>query len=118
MIAESMSGLDLKSYEYVFTYGEHDVNAESFKIIIPKMMPFINNNTIGKAGFNSHVFVNNKDDRPVISRTVEIQNYITIKKSKNCSLEHVAVNGKIPNKTRLICMCPSNMISDLTIIDA
>ena len=119
MIIEAMTSLKLNDIEYCFLVGDQPSSNTEFRVRNPKLTPFIQGNMTGILNhvFNSSIFNNASQCKPTVDRKISTQNFITIKKSNNCSLEHLAVNGYIPHNTRVRCICNNNNINDMIIID-
>lgn len=119
MKLEGLSDLQLNDIEYCFLVGDHSVDSKEFRVRNPKLTPLIDTSKVDSKNivFNSSIFINSSKARPSINKKIHTQNYITVKKSNNCTLDHLAINGIIPHNTRVRCICNNNNINDMIIID-
>lgn len=109
--------ITLDTYEYCFLVEPTHYLSAQFKVRLPKLVPNgSNTNTISTSNFNKKIFVNTTS--PTVSN-ISTQNFLTVPRSTNCSLFHLAnpLTGIIPKGTRFRCNCYNNNINDLTIID-
>ena len=101
--------MKLNPLEFAKTVGVHDVNASRFKIRIPKWMVNIHKEK-QKVSFNNNIFINDNSCKVAPSQYVSVQNYITVQRTPNCDLSHVAIRDEtgniiIPDNTTIICAC-------------
>ena len=111
--------MKLNNLEIARTVGDHRLDEKYLRIRIPRLMAKINNASIEH--FDNNIFVNDDNCRVYPQNNLTIQNYITVPKSTNCDLSHVAVmiNGIpiIPNNTSVVCSCIYDT-SKITVIDS
>lgn len=112
--------MKLKSLEVVRTVGNHEPDATSLKIRIPRLMAKINQ-PITIENFDTNIFVNDDKCRVYPKNTITTQNYITVQRSVNCDLSHTVkiIDDKsvIPENTQLVCSCIYDT-NKITVIDS
>lgn len=120
MNLSTLEDLKLDTYEYCFLVGkQHHLNS-TFRVLVPKVMPYILGTAekLSPNKFNKNIFINDDATKPTIQDQVFTQNYITLKRSTNCNLSHLADHmGNIPANTKLRCLCLNSNPKDLLIID-
>ena len=108
MVSNKVSKLN--QLEFARTVGIHGLNDTMIKIKIPRLMVNIPRET-ERIIFDRNIFVNAPDCKILSSNTIETQNFITVPKTANCDLTHIAVwdeeLGKyiIPDNSSIICAC-------------
>lgn len=115
-----ISDIELNSMEYMFTVGKHHYTDIVLKLSSPKLLPIINTSRplTNKVVINKNIFVNETGNRPIPNSVIYINNYISVKRSVNCSLSSLADDdGFIPSGTRVTCSCLNGDIQQLTITD-
>jgi len=114
---KNITDVTLSQNEYGFLVGKQYYANSTFAITIPKLMPNVTKpNT---EPFNRNILVNAKDCKPSVGNSIKVQNYITVKRSPNCTLLHKAGRDYIvPSGTRVECLCTNNNYKNIQIIDA
>ena len=113
---QDTSDITLNQNEYAFLVGDQLYYESYMKVRIPKLMPDLIGS--GKEVFNRKIFLNADKCMPVSNKEVQIQDYITVKRSNQCSLADRANKaGFVPDGTRVICLCMNNDYRDMLIID-
>lgn len=113
MTNSAFADIDLNQVEYCRTVGDQPVNADTYRVQIPKLML---RTFEGRVLINRSMFINCKDCPVQSKSSINVANYITIKRASTCNLNNVSVNNCIPNNTLLMCACVTNNINDLIII--
>lgn len=115
-IISNTSDITLNQNEYAFVVGKQHYTSRYIKVRIPKLMPDLINKK--REYFNRNIFVNDIWCRPNVNRKIELQDYITVKRSSQCSLIDLAdENGYIPDGARVLCLCMNGNYRDMLIID-
>ena len=121
MEMNTLSDISLDEIEYCYLVGDQYHGNSSFKVRFPKLMPRTpgGKQTSVNTRIDKTVLKNDKDTIPnTIMGSIKIQNFITVKRSANCSLIHLADEyGIIKAGTRLRAQCTSRNIKDAVIID-
>lgn len=115
----SITGIILEPTEYVFlTHKQHHASS-SFQVRHPKIAPYLSGKPkVTPSGYNNQIFANDNACKPKMGNKLSVQNYITIPRSTNCSLEHLAdKQGMIAADTRLIVRCHNNNMKEMVIVD-
>ena len=115
---QNIGDVVLSQNEYCFLVGWQYYNNSSFHVTIPKLMPSVT--TPRTEPFNKNILVNAKECKPTVDNTMKVQNYVTIKRSNQCSLYHKIGNekGQVPSGTGVTCLCMNNNYKDMRIIDS
>ena len=116
---KNINDLTLDQNEYCILQGTQYYGNSSFNIKIPKLMTNVTSPRTDP--FNRNIFVNAKDCKPVVSSNLYVQNYITVKKSQQCSLQHKISNNDtktIPSGTGVTCLCMNGNYRDMVIVDS
>ena len=112
---KNISDINLNQIEYCYLSGDQNIDSDSFKIKIPKLMTNLADEIDNI--INKDIFSNASDCRPV-ANNVKLQSFITVKKSKQCKLYPKNKDiTTIPDKTRVICNCINNNIKNMVIVD-
>ena len=121
MEMNTLSDITLDEIEYCYLVGDQYHGSTTFKVRFPKVMPRAKGDkqTSVNTRVDKTVLKNDTDTIPnTIMATIKIQNFITVKRSSNCSLVHLANEyGMIKGGTRLKAQCISRNIKDAVIID-
>jgi hypothetical protein len=101
--------LKLKQLEIGRTVGRHLPTDNVFRIRIPRLMVKINHEK-ERIRFNTHIFVNDTKCKVHPVSNLTTQNYITVPKSVNCNLSHIATEiindvAYIPENTPVTIAC-------------
>lgn len=113
----TISPITLNQNEYCFLTSRQYYDRREFQVRIPKLMSDISQSKTEY--FNRNIFVNASKCKPVAKQTLQTQDYITVRKSDQCSLKPVAdINGYVAKGTRVTCICMNNNIKDMRIIDS
>ncbi len=113
----TLTDITLNQNEYCYLASKQHSSNSSFKVIVPKLMSMITGGS--RLAFSSWYNDNDPSCQINFSHYVQTQNYITVKRSPNCSLSHKADKyGYLAKGTRLTCSCMNGNIKDLVIIDA
>lgn len=100
---------DMSQLEFARTVGVHKLTDTKLRIRIPRFMVNITRD-FERISFNRNIFINAPDCKISANNRLEAQNYITVPKTANCDLSHIAVrddNGVliIPDNSSVICAC-------------
>lgn len=90
----------LGDIEVGFMVGTHEIDARTFAVYLPKLMPMIefsDTRERSKAPINKSIFVNEESTRPDLSSTVTVQNFITAILYPNRTTDHSS-NRDVKNK--------------------
>jgi hypothetical protein len=118
-----MQDIKLNNTEYLFLVGKQSESAKSYKVRSNKLMPKVAKGSKAKATSTSvkgNMIINDKKCKPKPAKKMKTLNYITVKRSPNCSLKHI-MNQKtliIPSGKRVVASCQNNDIRELMIIDS
>ena len=117
-MALDTSNIDLNLNEYCILHGTQHYNKAYLDIEIPKLMTDVTYPM--KETFNRNILINASSCKPVIENNIRVKNYISVKRSSQCSLHNNIVDqhGNIPDKLGLICSCINNNYRNMIIIDA
>ena len=115
---KNVSDISLDQNEYCVLHGSQKYNNSSFRVRIPKLMTNVTSHM--NDPFNRNIFVNAKDCKPSINTSLTVKDYITIKKSPQCSLSHNVINdyGDLPNNLGVICLCVNGNYRNMIITDS
>ena len=120
----NVSDLGLESIEYCYLVGNQKYSNRSFMVKLPRIMPNISKK--GRDSFNKNILVNASECKPSVSSSLYMSDYITVKRSSQCSLFDVATIYERPTDelptiirtgTKLKCICTNGDYKNLTIID-
>lgn len=121
MEVSTLADITLDEIEYCYLVGDQYHGNSSLKVRFPKLMPNVKagNPTSVNTRVDKTVLKNSDDTIPnTIMASIKVQNFITIKRSSNCSLIHLADEyGIIKSGTRLRAQITSKNIKDALIID-
>jgi len=115
---ESLEKLELNSTEYCFIMEDTPNNSSIFKVFIPKLMPLFNYTNIPsrlKEVVDTNIFINDKTNKPTPNNDIIVQNYVTLKRFKNCWFRFTPSN--ILKGTRLACKVVDKNIRNIWLID-
>ena len=114
----NVSDIALAQYEYCFLKGDQYFNSSSFHVKIPKLMPSVTPKQTEP--FNKNILVNASTCKPSVNGSIKVQDYVTIKRSRQCSLYHKIGNIKdeVLDGTGVTCLCMNNNYKDIRIIDS
>lgn len=115
---KNITDISLSYNETCFLVGWQYFNNSYFRLKIPKLMPSVTPSRVEP--FNRNILVNAPDCKPLIGNTISVQNFVTIKRSPQCSLfDRIANdNNEVPDGTGVTCLCLNNNYKDITIIDS
>jgi len=120
----NVSELELQNTEYCYLVGNQKYYNTTFMVKIPRIMPNVSKK--GRESFNKNILVNAPDCKPSVSSSIYTYDYITIKRSPQCSLEDIATIYARPSDTyptiirsgtKLRCSCTNGDYKTLTIVD-
>lgn len=133
MIVKALQTIDeIASFEYGFLLENTDLNANSFKLHIPKIMPLIKQEDpkhVSK-GLRSDIFVNAAECRPKVSATIMTRNYLDVPILSGFTQPKPVIQftsntsdgtpwpfprSRFNKGARVICMSVNNNINDLYI---
>lgn len=72
---------ELGLIEIAYMVGKHHIDARTFAVYVPKLMPLIGlggSKSSGKLSINKSIFANSSGNEPSVSTTVGTQNFITV----------------------------------------
>lgn len=124
MSIENVSELELQNTEYCYLVGNQKYTNSSFMVKVPRIMPNISKK--GRDSFNKNILVNATDCKPSVVSSIYMYDYITVKRSPQCSLQGVATIYERPRDeyptiirsgTKLKCLCTNGDYKSLTIVD-
>ncbi len=109
MLFNALEKYDLEQYEYGFLIEDTDETEDYCKVLIPKLTPFMNtairqNYT---QSYNVNIFVNTLETKPSIDTSINISNFIRIKKFND------AKSRKFKAGDRIICCIMNKDIRDI-----
>jgi hypothetical protein len=106
----ALSDISLVNNDYCFLMEDTNLYSETFKVYIPKFMPFFNKEDKPKEiriTIDKNIFINSKDCAPQITNTEIItQNYIKVKKLNNSQFKFQPQT--LLKNTRFVCKTFSN----------
>lgn len=115
LTSSAFADIDINQVEYCRTVGDQPVNADTYRVQIPKLML---RTFEGRVLINRSMFINCKDCPVQSKSTIDVVDYITVKRSPSCNLSSVSVENMIPHNTLLMCASVTNNINDFIIISA
>lgn len=115
---QNVSGISLNQNEYCRLYGDHHYMDSTLRIQIPKLMTSVTSNM--RDPFNRNILVNANNCKPFIDTTLQVKNFINVKRSSQCSLADRVIDeyGTIPGNIGLICLCMNGNYKDMMVIDS
>jgi hypothetical protein len=116
MNIQNVTELKLDQNENCFTAINQHYNDTYYGIKVPKIMPML----LPKANkvFNKNILINDASCKPSINGSVSTQEYITVRRSANCSLAHKAnIYGIVSANTPVTCTCLNGNIKNLVLTD-
>lgn len=115
---DSIKEYNIDSKEYCFLMEDSSKYLNTFKVMIPKLMPNVNlNDTVKEMtiSYNPDIFVNANDCKPTVNSSVVVQNYISVERKKNTWFNFHAT--MFPKSTRLLCELPDKNILRIFLTD-
>ena len=115
---ESLEQLELNPTEYCFVMEDTPSSSSTFKVFIPKLLPSSSYNVkpvITKEIMSNSIFINDPSNKPSTSNIISVQNFITLKRFKNCWFRFAP--STILQGTRLVCKIIDNNIRNIGLID-
>ena len=113
---KNIGDISLSETEYCFLVGNQFYYNNYFTIRIPKLMPKVTAPQVEI--FNRNIFVNDITCKPVIANTLNVQNYITIPRSSQCSLfDKANAEFIVPSGTGVTCSCTNGNYKNMKITD-
>jgi len=82
----NIGDISLNQNEYCFLVGWQHYANSSFRVKIPKLMNSVTSPM--NDPFNRNILINSKDCKPSVNNTLGVKDYVTIKRSQQCSLGH------------------------------
>lgn len=121
---QNVSDVSLNQNEYCVLVGSQYYNNSSFRVKIPKLMTNVTSPM--NDPFNRNILVNAKDCKPFIDNSLNVKNYINVKRSSQCSLLNRIINydneshyyGYLPDNLGVICLCMNGNYRDMIITDS
>lgn len=80
-IMQAIEDPELGIIELGYMVGKHPINARTFAVYIPKLMPMIGlggSKTSAKKNIDRSIFINSEDTKPSISLSISTKNYINL----------------------------------------
>lgn len=117
MEIQNVTDFKLNQNEYCFTVSAQHYSSGTFNIRVPKLMPMLIPSA--RKIFNKNILINDSACKPFVNNSVTTQNYITVRRSPNCSLAHKAdIYGIVHANTGVTCTCMNGNIKDLILTDS
>lgn len=118
MNLNSLEELEINPSEYCFIMENSNINSDSFKVIIPKIMPLLSIDSqpiIQRINFNNKIFINDPDTLPSTSNYITTQNYIVVPRSQDSWFKFRP--DTIFRKTKLLCKIINKNIKEIYLTD-
>lgn len=115
---KNISDISLDQNEYCVLYGNHHYSNSNLRIQIPKLMTSVISPVTDP--FNRNILVNARDCKPSVDNSLYVKNYITVKRSNQCSLSNNVIDeyGTIPHGLGLICLCMNGNYRNMVVVDS
>ena len=114
---KNISDISLNQNEYCILHGDHHYSNSILKIKIPKLM--MNVTAPMRDHFNRNILVNANDCKPTVDNTLYVKDYITVRRSSQCSLSYKIKDehGTVPDGLGVICLCMNGNYRNMIITD-
>ena len=73
-----------------------------------------------KDNFNRNILVNANDCKPLIENSLKVKDYISVKRSSQCSLGYNIIDekGNVPEGLGVICLCVNGNYRNMIVTDS
>jgi hypothetical protein len=108
----------IEEIEYCFILEDTNKNSNTFKVNIPKLMPFIPiaKPTEEEEILDDNIIINSRDSyRGLVNKRVKTQNYISVRKRKDCLFNYYP--DTFESNIRMKCEILNKDVSRIVLID-